>query len=133
MCLKAFTLTESLLCLLLVALILTSLPVHAFEIASEKTNRLLCISQYVRFHNEALEKQKNLIFYPEYMQAMYEIRFNNRGNINMAQTVFLGDKIFVIGLGLGRLYEKRISSDGSFDGSYDPFATDGTASGLYGK
>ncbi len=41
----------------------------------------------------------------------YTIRFNSSGNVNISQTISLGNKKVIIMLGTGRIHEKRIFDD----------------------
>ncbi len=124
-----FLKAESLMEMLIVLCVFSLLALSSFSLREEgiivkKAQEIETVAEFVHFHSDALYNRRSMVYYPSAISALYEIRFNKRGNVNMAQSVRISDKVYVIGLGLGRLYEKRTSADAEFDGFMDPFNAD---------
>ena len=103
---KGFTLLE-MLAVLTVISALQVLTLHYQKFDSFSFAKKLLIAEYAKVQNDAIYRKDMEIFEYDDLNSRYEIYFNGRGNVNMAQTVdFLEWKDFIIWLGCGRIHEK---------------------------
>ena len=103
---KGFTLLEMLAVLAIVSsLQILTLRYQKFD--SFSFAKKLLVAEYAKVQNDAIYRKDYEIFEYDDLTSKYEIHFNGRGNVNMAQTVeFLDWTDFVVWLGCGRIHEK---------------------------
>jgi len=87
--------------LLLVLLVMTVLELLFFPYYKINTfHHYYFLNNYQLNQLEAMKKGEKIIL-------DNDISFNAKGNVNQAKTIEINNHNYVIGLGLGRIYEKR--------------------------
>lgn len=104
---KGFTLLEMLLVLFIISAFYL-LSLRQKPLSSLMYEKKLLVSTFALTQNDALYFREMQIFEYEDIDNRFEIHFNSRGNINLAQSFeFLDMTDFVIWLGCGRIHEKK--------------------------
>ena len=104
---KGFTLLEMLLVLFIISAFYL-LSLRQKPLSSLMYEKKLLVSTFALTQNDALYFREMQIFEYKDIDNRFEIHFNSRGNINLAQSFeFLDMTDFVIWLGCGRIHEKK--------------------------
>ncbi len=102
---KGFTLFEMLLVLSVYAVCM-SYGMRHLRFDALRYQKWLLISEYAHAQFDAIYYKEHIDFSYDSLTSRYEIHFNGRGNVNMAQTIdFLENEELIITLGCGRIHE----------------------------
>ncbi len=108
---KAYSLLEMMLVFVILSLSVM-IPLDYFSLDSFAFEREKTVAQYINTKADSMFFHTSRDFYNENCSSLYPIKINEKGNVNMAQTIYILNKEYIIGLGMGRLYEKKgIDSD----------------------
>ena len=100
---KGFLLKEI---LIIVFMLSAMLLVYTPLIKIPSYNHLLFYDDYIYNQTKSMANKETYFYESSYLENEYFISFNEKGNVNKAQTIKVNDKTFVIELAGGRLLIK---------------------------